>query len=684
MSNLLDRADKSPFYELTSHTQNSSYPTQTKIISTLALLVLGYYALSFFDAWPSTIKRTTYEFILYCTPSRVIYIMQYGLLRVGYLIPEDAKFKPAMFGDMMAKQEAMRRMFGQPQLPLALQKVRSFSGPFMSMSSEIGPPGLGNWDNSCYQNSVLQGFASLPAFFEYMEQSLKSCDRYDIPAATHRALVAFLEQLADSSGRTSVMWTPRVLKSMDSWQQQDAQEYFSRVLEAVEKEARQYATRMRRSSTAGLECLSTLQKAFDKTLDKTFEKMFDKAFDRAFDKACDKVFDKTSNKTLEKTFKKRETTTTSADDEQTSRLSGRSGDPVCPSPILSQRHLQNPIEGMTAQCLLCKTCGFTEGLALTQFNCLTLNLGLQGETDIENLLEEYTAPEEIEGVECDNCTKLEQAKMEHSNARLIDSEATKPIEEPNEKRKPVLRTKAKQVTVGRLPKDLVLHINRSIFDNYGSQLKNTAPVRFPAKLDFLSRWCAPLDIEDDSIEAVYELKCAVTHYGSHHDGHYIALGKRAKDWYTFNDERVTKISEGEVLARGNAFMLFYEAMPIVPPSQSQEGTAVHAATAAVATVPDSNKIEAGFPPRSQGPDQDSLHGAVETTSKTSDEGDERLLDSQSEFDPTSDFSQYTTPASSESSSPIETDMSNEHEKASDVSRHAEDEHAAEAPAAPVL
>ncbi|KAJ9604304.1 hypothetical protein H2200_011138 [Cladophialophora chaetospira] len=651
MNNHPDRADESPFHESISRAQNTSSPIQTKIVSTLALLVLGYYALSFFDAWPSTIKRTIYEFILYYTPSRLIYAMQYGLLRLGYLTPEDAKFKPANFGDMIAKQEAMRRMFGQPQLPLALQKVRSLSGPFISLSNEIGPPGLGNWDNSCYQNSVLQGFASLPAFVDYMERSESLCDRYDIPAATHRALVAFLEQLADSSCRTSVIWTPRVLKSMDSWQQQDAQEYFSRVLEAVEKETKQYATRLRRTNTAGLECLSPIEK--------------------------------------------QEATTKSTGEREISSLSGTGGDPASVSTGLWQRHLHNPIEGMTAQCLLCKTCGFTEGLALTQFNCLTLNLGLQDETDIENLLEEYTAPEEIEGVECDNCTKLVHTKLEHQQEHLDNDVAMDTTEQLDEKKKPVLRTKAKQITIGRLPKDLVLHINRSIFDNYGNQLKNTAPVRFPARLDFLSRWCAPLDIEDDSVEATYELKCAVTHYGSHHDGHYIALGKRAKDWYTFNDERVTKISEEEVLARGNAFMLFYEAIPMVSPPKVQEETMLQEATATVAAEIDREEIEAGFAPVHQGRDQHSLHGAADTASKASTETDEGLVDSQSEFGLTSDVSQYTTPASSENSSPVDAEVGNEHvqenkmkfagiKTVSEVLDTMQDEHAREAPAAPVL
>ncbi|KIW33439.1 uncharacterized protein PV07_00291 [Cladophialophora immunda] len=598
MSNLPARANESPFYDVPADHRITSYPTETKIISTLALLLLGYYALSFFDAWPSTIKRAVYEFVVYIIPSHLIYAMQYGMIRLGRLSPEEAKFKRANFGDMVAKQEAVRIILGQPQLPLALRKVRSLSGSYMALGHETGPPGLGNWDNSCYQNSVLQGLASLPAFIEYLEQSLECCDRYDAPAATHRALVTLLEQLSDPNSRTSVLWTPRILKSMDSWQQQDAQEYFSRVLDAVEKEAKQYVDKMKRSTVAGLECL------------------------RAFEK-------KGSGKDVHR-------------EEQDSGglwTRGIGGSPAAAS--LRECGLRNPVDGMTAQCLECRVCGFTEGLSLTQFNCLTLNLGLQGACDVAKLLDEYTAPEEVEGVECENCTKLAHGKTQSTKS---DDKSSEPSDvEPNEKQKPVLRTKAKQITVGRLPKDLVLHINRSIFDNCGNQLKNTAQVRAPTRLDFLSRWCAPLDKNDDSVEVVYELKCVVTHYGSHHDGHYIALGKRDKDWYSFNDERVTRISEEEVLSRGNGFMLFYEAVGSPPPPWPEVEMPKEPAAA-------SARLEEVIRQMKDHPDREQMVEIEELSNRLFD--DDEMAESVSDLTPSSDVSLDSNSASSKSSSPV--------------------------------
>jgi hypothetical protein len=59
-----------------------------------------------------------------------------------------------------AKSEAMRRLMGWENgrlfsaipSPAALPGLRRLS----AVRSRITPPGLGNWDNSCYQNSVIQ------------------------------------------------------------------------------------------------------------------------------------------------------------------------------------------------------------------------------------------------------------------------------------------------------------------------------------------------------------------------------------------------------------------------------------------------------------------------------------------------------------------------------------------------
>lgn len=519
----------------------TSFSTLQKTITTVVLLLVSYYVLSFFDAWPDTFKRSLYDIAVYCIPSHAIYAVQAIMHQYSGAFDDASRLKRADFGKQRAKAEAIRRILGHSPFPSALRKARSLSGleNILPVSKEIGPPGLGNWDNSCYQNSILQGLASLPAFRSYIGKSLELCDETVVSAATHAALRQFLDQLGDASERKTTLWTPAVLKSMDSWQQQDAQEYFTRVIEAVEKEDIKCFRVLKKRSSPGLGALVSNGSFSDESVSR-------------LEKVC-------------------------LSDDQTD---------VCvePDTLTTESRKQvdsfprSPMDGMLAQALECQTCGFSEGYSLTQFNCLTVNLGLRGHTYLEDLLDEYTDAEMIDGVECTACTKA-LADSKGGDVDCMEDDTPSPSKRP--KLKPVQRTKAKQMTIGRLPQNLVIHINRSIFDIYGDQRKNNSLIYFPTRLDFLSRWCAPLGADEESVQMSYELKCSVTHYGRHENGHYVALGKREKDWYCFNDEIVTKMGEEEVLSRGNVFMLFYEAVDTPSLPDSEKGSPAVAATAAV-------------------------------------------------------------------------------------------------------
>ena len=505
-----------------------------KTLTTVALLSIGYWIINSFDAWPATIKRRAYEITIYLIPSQAIYALQAIMARFSRLSHEDLRFRRADFGNQHAKAEALRHMLGHSPFPQAIRKVRSMSGVdnILPTSQELGPPGLGNWDNSCYQNSILQGMASLPEFQKYIDTSLEMCDSIVAPAPTHRALRQFLDRLSDTTSRKEVLWTPNVLKSMDSWQQQDAQEYFTRILDTIEKEASKYGPALQKRASPGLEAISDISSKEEE-----------------------------ATHLLEKI---------SLNDRGASPIPSQPGTNEERSPdsmatphsrSVTPRIHRCPVDGMLAQALECQACGFSEGYSLTQFNCLTLNLGLRTHSHLQNLLDDYTEPEMVEGVECTECTKAASDKAERRESGQNSEAEDQPSPSKRPKLKPVLRTKAKQITLGRLPKDLVIHINRSIFDDYGNQRKNTSLIQYPARLAIHSRWCAPLDDDEgDAVVAEYELKCAVTHYGRHENGHYVAFGKRGKEWYCFNDEIVQKMPQEEVLDRGNVFMLFYEAV----------------------------------------------------------------------------------------------------------------------------
>jgi ubiquitin carboxyl-terminal hydrolase 1 len=577
-------ASRSPFPTHPSFSSTSEF--ERKIALAAILLLFGALVLSLLDSWPSTTKRLIWEALVFLTPARLIYATEYAMVKWKRLPGEEPKFRPEHFGDHQAKVEALQRILrlNDSRFTTTFQRVRALSG----IKSMIGgahashPPGLGNWDNSCYQNSVLQGLASLPSFGTFINCNLERMDEQDEPA-NHHALQDIMERLNATENHAGTLWTPTALKSMDSWQQQDAQEYFSKLMDTVDKE-------------------------------------------------------------ISKSVKRRKL---------------RSGfEPAAQPPRWHNEKplaLSNPLEGLLAQRVACKQCGHAEGLSLLPFNCLTINMGREYEYDLEELLDEHTALENIEGVECTKCTLIHaRSQLERlflkpaasdSSDELADASKIRTVAEVRlaaiqkvfeddsfsesgilkrcnvSAKNQVSSVKSKQVALARPPKNLVIHINRSIFDDFGNQRKNTASVRFPPAFD-LGRWCLgvksssadikefehwsmsstesmlPLSEKDLlNVPTVYELRCVVTHYGRHENGHYVAYGKRQstlsqadhetgkanpmdEQWYCFNDEIVTAVSEDDVLDRGNVFMLFYEAVERPRLSQhsniAAEHTVVHA------------------------------------------------------------------------------------------------------------
>ncbi|EMT68319.1 Ubiquitin carboxyl-terminal hydrolase 1 [Fusarium odoratissimum] len=140
------------------------------------------------------------------------------------------------------KSDKMRRVLGLTRPGGVMSSVFEVRNRALSMTGSVlglktesdRPPGLGNMDNSCYQNSILQGLSSLKPLPEYLstylEASNKSGDQ-DV-AQTLRTLIADLNDVSNY-GRT--LWTPSLLKSMSTWTQQDAQEYYSKLLDDIDK-----------------------------------------------------------------------------------------------------------------------------------------------------------------------------------------------------------------------------------------------------------------------------------------------------------------------------------------------------------------------------------------------------------------------------------------------------------------
>ncbi|GAB7352518.1 hypothetical protein MBLNU459_g2915t2 [Dothideomycetes sp. NU459] len=523
--------------------------------------------------------------------SEVVWNVLVSLAPTSLVVALDKKKNPGLYSDTTGpaqsssvtraiKSEAMRRVFGLDNgilgaLPGA-GAARRASWLGGSTSRSNAPPGLGNWDNSCYQNSVLQGLSALQSLTTFLEHS-------DMVAAhdsntTAGSLRETMEKLNDSSNNGRQLWTPAKLKSMSSWQQQDAQEYFSKIMDDLEKETSK-ALKLR-SITSGL---------------KDVEK-----------------FDAVS-----------ETSTESVSQCEGGPVQFRAA--FQKDAKLKTHH--NPLDGYLAQRVACLRCGFSEGLSMIPFNCLTVPLGKEYSYQVQDCLNEYTNLEEISGVECAKCTLLQQKTQLEQMTKEPDvsDSATSVVSLPGElrtlfmerlqavrqalddedfsdstlnkkcqipKKARVSGTKTRQAVIARAPQSLVIHINRSLFDEYtGAQRKNYAEVKYPKLLD-IQPWClGRRSIEDEtregwvmdpaksliafskpegSVEMQYVLRAAVCHYGRHENGHYICYRehpehdkektdqKTSSKWWRLSDEDVSPSTEEDVLAQGGVFMLFYE------------------------------------------------------------------------------------------------------------------------------
>ncbi|KAF1735126.1 Ubiquitin carboxyl-terminal hydrolase 1 [Beauveria bassiana] len=430
-----------------------------------------------------------------------------------------------------AKSDAMRRIIGldrpggmMASVLKARSRALSATGNVFGIKTQSDrPPGLGNIDNSCYQNSILQGLSSLDSMPKFLSTCLENLNAEQSNSSVAQTLQTLITDLNDFGNNGQTLWTPRILKSMSTWTQQDAQEYYSKILDDIE---RGVTTAVQESRPQrGLESGAPTK-----------------------------------------------------DDATPSEHSDDSG--YATSRLSEMKLIRNPLEGLLAQRVACIRCGHSDGISMIPFNCLTLSLGLEKhQHDLYERLDAYTKVEAIEGVECPKCTLLKTQslltsllkKMKESNIpeaqfadptqRLEAVNAALEEDDFDEKtlheackispKSKVTTTKTKQIVIGRPPQSLVVHMNRSVFDPATfDMIKNSAPVQFPMTLD-LGPWClgssggktgsaeseelwptgsmASLIAGDGSQSRlsgpIYELRAAVTHYGRHENGHYICYRK---------------------------------------------------------------------------------------------------------------------------------------------------------------
>ncbi|KAK2002691.1 ubiquitin carboxyl-terminal hydrolase [Colletotrichum falcatum] len=564
------------------------------IVSLFALVATAVYSIFGASALPKTLLaragRTLWDIFVWLIPFGALTVLE-GWVNPP-LFPQSTLRNGAK--THAVKSELLKNILGMnmqggimgTMSQAGIRGLSSVSGAVMGLKvSGDFPPGLGNLDNSCYQNSILQGLASLNPFPKYLADPVQDpeIDRRKVEAVdTLRGLIADLNS-ARNYGKT--LWTPGSLKNMSTWQQQDAQEYFSKLLDEVDREIARAVKATQKLTGFELDCAN--------------------------------------------------------DDTATSQHSDDSGYQSLStvSKIGSAKVLRNPLEGLIAQRVACVECGHSDGLSMIPFNCLTLSLNSNGnDHDLYELLDAYAHIEPIQGVECGKCTLLKAKRLlttlvERAEASYTDKEKLKEpklrlaaveeaLEEDDFEDKTltekckfpfqfkVSSTKTKQAIIARPPQSLAIHMNRSVFDeNTGAMYKNSSGIRFPLTLD-LGPWCLGsasngreteeeqwlLDPRSSMIAGdkrksyitgpIYELRAVVTHYGRHENGHYVCYRKFPRnstpedtpvkseasedipetDWWRLSDETVRKVDEEEVLDQGNVFMLFYDCVdPAIMP-----------------------------------------------------------------------------------------------------------------------
>ncbi|KAG6009375.1 hypothetical protein E4U21_002685 [Claviceps maximensis] len=515
----------------------------TVAVLLVAIIIKAYDIEISFDSITYATLTYLWDLVVLLTPASVLVAVD------NWLNPSSIYTSPP--STHAAKSEIMQRITGLNRTGGMMESVFQVRSRALSVTSGVlglkvdqgRPAGLGNRDNSCYQNSILQGLASLPSFHRYLSACVQTIDTQQEADDVAHTLRALITELNDVSNNGRTIWTPSLLKSMSTWTQQDAQEYFSKVLDDIDKSLAKAIESMGRGS--GCESDNTKD-------DVTMSEHSD-----------DSGYQSASSSTE----------------------------------LLFRKSLRNPLEGLLAQRVACIQCGYSDGLSMIPFNCLTLSLGLdKHQHDLYERLDAYSKVEAIEGVECPKCTLLKAQRLLGKLVERMQGEhgpRTEQMKEPVRRleavelaleedhfddktmteeckipaHSKVSTTKTKQIVIARPPQSLAIHVNRSVFDpRTFDMIKNSAPLSFPQTLD-LGPWCLgsaedikeklsgkmgpgeeqwQLDPRSSMIAGdlnpsrlagpIYELRAAVTHYGRHENGHYICYRRYPETEVPFEED----------------------------------------------------------------------------------------------------------------------------------------------------
>lgn len=206
-----------------------------------------------------------------------------------------------------------------------------------------------------------------------------------------------------------------------------------------------------------------------------------------------------------------------------------------------------PFSGSTVDRITCSTCKHTSNGPCSPFLVLSLIVPQRRTVSLESLLTTLCQPEYIGDYSCINC-RLSAA------GKSVYSQYTPDTVPPQvEASLPQMKSSIVKTThFDKLPRILVLHLSRSIYQGYGAS-RNACKVAVKEHLH----------VQDVS----YTLSALVRHKGTHSSGHYECFRRKQADnkinskyeWWQVSDDASCECTTKQVLRdQSGAYLLFYE------------------------------------------------------------------------------------------------------------------------------